>query len=87
VLLSGQVNEFVRQGPCESGQTIELQRTRPKQTSFTTFIQVQTNAQGSFSLKKKLKKTFQFRAQVPETATCGTALSNTEKVKVKKKRK
>jgi hypothetical protein len=86
VRLTGQVNATARQGPCETGQTVELQRKRPKQTTFTTFAQVQTDAQGSFSLKKKVKKTFEFRAQVVETAACTAALSNSEKVKVKKKK-
>jgi hypothetical protein len=86
VLLSGRISSAARQGPCESSQTVELQRKRPKQTTFTTFAQVQTDAQGGFSLKKKLKKTFEFRAQVVETAACTAALSNSEKVKVKKKK-
>jgi hypothetical protein len=86
VRLSGQVNAAVRQGPCESGQTVELQRKRPKQTTFTTFAQLQTDAQGTFSLKKKLRKTFEFRAQVAETDACLGQISNTEKVKVKKKK-
>jgi hypothetical protein len=87
VLLSGLISSAARQGPCESSQTVELQRKRPKQTTYTTFAQVQTDAQGSFSLKKKLKKTFEFRAQVVETAACTAALSNSEKVKVKNKRR
>jgi hypothetical protein len=69
---------------CEAGQAVELQRKRPKQTTFTTFAQLQTDTQGNFSLKKKLKKTTEFRVQVPETAACDDGLSNTEKVKVKK---
>ena len=87
VTLSGRLSAATGQGPCESSQTVELQRKRPKQTAFTTFAQVQTDTQGSFSLKKKLKKTFEFRAQVVETAACTAAQSNSEKVKVKKKRK
>ena len=86
VRLSGRISSAARQGPCETGQTVELQRKRPKQTVFTTFAQVQTDAQGGFSLKKKVKKTFEFRAQVVETAACTPALSNSEKVKVKRKR-
>jgi hypothetical protein len=86
VTLSGRLTPVARQGPCESGQTVELQRKRPKQTTYTTFTQVQTDAQGRFSLKKKLKKTSQFQARVVETASCGAALSNSEKVKVKKNR-
>jgi hypothetical protein len=86
VTISGRLSAAARQGPCESGQTIELQQKRPKQTTFATFAQVQTDSQGSFSLKKKVKKTFEFRAQVVETAACSAALSNAEKVKVKKRR-
>jgi hypothetical protein len=86
VTLSGQVNEIVRQGPCESGQTVQLQRKRPKATTFTTVQELQTDAGGSFSRKRKVKKTFEYRAQLPETATCAGQTSNTEKVKVKKKK-
>jgi lysophospholipase L1-like esterase len=85
VTLSGQLNATGRQGVCESGQTVALQRKRPKQTTFVTFTQDQTDAQGNFSLKKKVKKTFEYRAQVAETDACLGQTSNTEKVKVKKK--
>jgi hypothetical protein len=85
VRLSGQLNQVVRQGECESGQPVQLQRKRPSKTTFTTVEQLQTDAAGNFFAKKKVKKTFQYRAQVPETVTCATGLSNTEKVKVKKR--
>jgi hypothetical protein len=39
---------------------------------------------GHFSARKRVEKTFEYRAQVPETATCAGGISNTEKVKVKK---
>jgi hypothetical protein len=84
VTLSGQLNEVVRQGPCESSQTVELQRKKPSQATFTMVDQLQTDAAGAFSAKEKVKKTFEYRAQVLETATCAGQTSNTEKVKVKK---
>jgi hypothetical protein len=84
VTLTGQLTQLGRQTECQSGQPVELQRKKPSQSAFTTFEQLQTNAAGSFSTKRKVKKTFEYRAQVPETATCGPGLSNTEKVKVKK---
>jgi hypothetical protein len=87
VTLSGDVNASGNAGTCEANQTIELQRKKPTQTSFTTFQQLQTDGAGGFSLKTKVKKTFEYRAQVSETATCNGQVSNTEKVKVKKKRK
>jgi hypothetical protein len=64
---------------------VQLQRKRPSKTTFTTVEQLQTDAGGNFSAKKKVKKTFQYRAQVVETAACAPGLSNTEKVKVNKK--
>jgi hypothetical protein len=85
VTLSGQLNQIVRQGPCESGQTVELQRKGPSQTTFKTVEQLQSDAAGNFSTRKKVKKTFEYRAQVPETSTCAGQTSNTEKVKVNKK--
>ena len=84
VTLTGRLTEIVRQA-CQSGQAVELQRKRPSQTAVTTVEQLTTDAAGRFSTKKKVKKTFEYRAQVAETASCGAGLSNTEKDKVKKK--
>jgi hypothetical protein len=84
VTLSGQVNQLARQGPCESNQPVQLQRKRPSQTSFTTVEELQTNAAGNFTTKEKVKRTYQYRAQVAETPACAGQTSNTEKVKVKK---
>jgi hypothetical protein len=75
-----------QQGECLAAQTVQLQQKKPGQTSFTTFAQVQSDAQGQFSLKQKVKKTSEFRAQLPETATCGAGESENEKVKVKRKK-
>jgi hypothetical protein len=87
VLLSGTLSETIRAGECVTGQTVELQRKRPKQSAFTTFAQLQTDSVGAFSISKKLKKTFEFRAEVVQSAGCTPALSNNEKVRVKKKRR
>jgi hypothetical protein len=84
VLLFGDLDAPGYAAECESAQTIELQRKRSKQADFATFDRVLAFPTGYYSLKKKVKKTFQYRAQVPETATCAGGTSNTEKVKVKK---
>jgi hypothetical protein len=84
VTLFGQLNELVRAGECEAVQTVDLQRKRPSQSSYTTFAQLQTDAQGTFSTTVKVRKTFQYQAQVPAAGGCGGQVSNTEKVKVKK---
>jgi hypothetical protein len=85
VILSGLVTELTRQGECQAVQTVDLQRKKPSQSTFTTVEQLQTDTGGNFSTKRKVKKTFEYRAQVPETATCAGQTSNTEKVKVRKK--
>jgi hypothetical protein len=84
VRLSGQIAETRQAGACAANQAVELQRKKPKQTQFTTVEQLQTDAAGIFSAKKKVKKTFEYRAQIAETATCAAQTSNTEKVKAKK---
>jgi hypothetical protein len=84
VTLSGRLTEVLRQAECQSAQTVQLQRKRPSKTTFKTIEQLETDAAGRFSARKKVKKTFEYRAQVPETATCAGGTSNTVKVKVKK---
>jgi hypothetical protein len=86
VTLSGQLTQLARQAECRAGQPVELQRKKPSQATFTTVEQPQTDAAGSFTAREKVKKTFEYRAQVAETATCASGLSNIEKVKAKNKK-
>jgi len=86
VLLSGELNAAENDPACEAGQTVELQRKRPSQADFQTFKVVLTTAGGSFSTKKRVKKTFEYRALVGQSAACAEVTSDTEKVKVKKRR-
>jgi hypothetical protein len=87
VALSGRVTQTGQGGTaCSANQAVQLQRKKPSQTAFTTVEQLQTDAAGSFSAKEKVKKTFEYRAVLAETATCDDTLSDTEKVKVKKKK-
>jgi 6-phosphogluconolactonase (cycloisomerase 2 family) len=87
VRFSGDVSAPQDVAGCESNQTVELQRKKPKQAGFTTFDQLQTDATGNFSTKEKIKKTFEYRAVLVETAACDDAASPTEKVKAKKRTK
>jgi hypothetical protein len=84
---SGDVSAPQNVGGCEANQTVELQRKKPSQATFTTFDQLQTDAAGNFSTKKKIKKTFEWRAVLGETQACENAESGSEKVKAKKKKK
>jgi hypothetical protein len=69
---------------CESNQTVEVQRKKPKKKSFITFLRVQTDNAGKFSIKRKVKKTFVYRAVVGESAVCDDAASKRQKVKTEK---
>jgi hypothetical protein len=85
VTLSGRVGA-AGDPSCASGQTVSLQRRRPREAAFTTFAQVQSDPQGSFSLRQKPKKTSEYRAEVIATAACAAGLSDTELVKVRKRK-
>jgi hypothetical protein len=84
---SGDVSAPEDVAGCESNQTVLLQRKKPKQTSFTTFTQIQADTAGNFSTKKKIKRTYEYRAILAETEACDDAASASEKVKAKKKKK
>jgi len=72
---------------CEASQTVELQRRKRSQSDaqFTTFDHPQTDAAGSFADKVKVKKSVLYRAQVAETEVCEDGVSNTDKVKAKRR--
>jgi hypothetical protein len=84
VQLSGQIVQTRQDGECVENQSVELQRTKPRKSSFKTVEQLQTDAAGAYSTKEKVKRTFAYRALVLETPTCGAQVSDTEKVKVRK---
>jgi hypothetical protein len=86
VRLTGQVDAPGAEPACEPNQTVELQRKKKAQpdTAFQTFDSLQTDQDGNFADKLKVRKTFIYRAQLPETEACDDELSNTQKVRVQK---
>jgi hypothetical protein len=84
---SGQVSAPEDTTGCQANQTVELQRKKPSQATFTTVETLQTDAAGSFTTKERVKKTFQWRAFLTENPDCDDATSNSEKVKAKKKKR
>jgi hypothetical protein len=74
---------------CVAGQSVDLERkkvkTKAKKSAaiFRDFRTLQTDSAGNFSTKTKVKKTFKYRALLPETGTCDDATSNVKKVKKK----
>jgi hypothetical protein len=86
VTLSGVLDAPGNEAACESGQTVELERKKPSQAVFATVKQLQTSPAGNFLTAEKVKKTFEYRGEVVESAQCQPGVSNTENVKVKKPR-
>ena len=52
----------------------------------TAICEIKRAATGNFSTKQKVKKTYFYRASVSENASCDDELSNTQKVRVQKKK-
>jgi len=92
VRTSGQISD-TGDPACVANQTVQIQRKKlgkkkgKKAAAFVLFRTLTTDAGGSFSTKTKVKKTFKYRAFLPESNVCGDATSNVQKVKAKKKHK
>jgi hypothetical protein len=88
VRLTGQIDAPQNEAGCEPNHTVELQRRAKKapDTAFATFKTLQTDQAGNFAEKVKVKKTRIYRAQVQGSESCDEELSNTQKVRVQKKK-
>jgi subtilisin-like proprotein convertase family protein len=88
VRLTGQIDAPLNEAGCEPNQTVELQRKKKKapETAFATFKTVQTDLAGNFADKVRVKKTRIYRAVVQESESCDDEVSNTQKVRVQKKK-
>ena len=85
-LFAGDVSAPLDVTGCEDSQTVVLERKRPIESGFSTFARLQTDAAGAFSMTQRVKKTYEYRALLGESAACDGATSVTEKVKAKKKK-
>jgi hypothetical protein len=87
VTLTGQLDVPSNES-CEPGRQIQIQRRLKSQddSKFTTFKTVTTDTTGNFSTKEKVKKTYFYRAVITETNACDDETSNSQKVRVQKKK-
>ncbi|HYU61977.1 MAG TPA: hypothetical protein VEK39_14555 [Solirubrobacterales bacterium] len=84
VTLSGQLEATGNDPACEQNQSVEILRTGLEGGTPTQVATAQTDAQGSFATKVKVKKSSLYTARVQETPACEPETSDTEKVRVKK---
>ena len=86
VRLFGQITD-AGDPACVQGQAVQIQRKKlgkskgKKKRAFRNFKSVTTGQDGSFSTKTKVKKSFKYRAFLPETNVCDDSTSNAKKVK------
>ena len=87
VTLSGQYDVATSES-CESNRSIQIQRRLKSEddSMFATFASVNTDTTGNYTLKTKIKKTYFYRAVVAETDACDDETSNSQKVRVQKKK-
>jgi hypothetical protein len=87
VTLSGQLDVPSNES-CEPGRQIQIQRRLKKQddSKFATFETVNTDSTGNFSTREKVKMTYFYRAVVAENDACDDETSNSQKVRVQKKK-
>jgi hypothetical protein len=87
VTLTGQIDVHGNEG-CERNRAIEIQRRLKSEddSKFATFVSVQTDVNGNYTIKVKAKKTYFYRAVVSETEVCDDETSNTQKVRLQKKK-
>jgi sugar lactone lactonase YvrE len=83
---SGQLEAAGNDPACEAAQTIEILREGLKRGGAQTVATLTTDAQGNFATNLKMRKTSLLSARAPETAACQAGTSDTEKVRVKKKK-
>ena len=84
VILSGRVDAG-GDSACVANQSIDLQRL--EDGTFETFAQVETDGQGAFTSSVEVRKTYEYRVQVPDAIGCASAVSSAVKVKAKKRKK
>jgi hypothetical protein len=87
VTLSGQLDVTSNEA-CEPNRPIQIQRRLKSEddSKFQTFETVGTDAAGNYTLKAKVKKTYFYRAVVAETDACDDETSNSQKVRVQKRK-
>jgi hypothetical protein len=87
VTFTGALKAFANKSTCERGQRIEVQRRLPNRSGYRTFSRARTNRDGKFTVKARPRRTYLYRARVAQSARCLGAVSDREKVVVRRKKK
>jgi hypothetical protein len=86
VRIRGLLEAFADEEACQANQRVVVQRRRPKNLNYKRVRAVQTGARGVFRARVRQRRPSVYRARVPQTAECLGAVSNTERVRIGRRR-
>lgn len=82
--LRGGLEAFANLAGCQARQTVQIQRRSPRSLTFRTFATRRTSSAGTFSVATRPTATYVYRARVSQSAACDGAVSNRERVTVRR---
>ncbi len=82
--LDGQVEAFANQAKCQSGVLVELQARQPGNLRWSTFARARASSTGRFARRFRPGRTRYYRARLAQTDDCLGAVSNRERVEVRR---
>ena len=82
--LKGRLEAFSDARGCQVGQEVRIQRRSLGSVTYTTLATRRTSAGGTFSLATRPSRTYVYRARVAESDRCAGAVSNRERVNVRR---
>jgi hypothetical protein len=85
VTMRGNLEAFANERGCESGQTVLLQRRRPGSPRYGTIARMRTQSDGDFVRRIRVFRTYIYRAFVGRTTACLGAVSNRERVGLRRR--
>jgi len=84
VTLRGVLEAFSSEAACVPNQEIALQRRRVGRARYFTFATRRTDADGDFAARLRPRRTFVYRARVGDSSSCAGAVSERERVDVRR---
>jgi len=78
------VEAFADLAGCQASQSVQLQRRRPASTTYRTFATRRTSTSGTLTVRTRPTATYVYRARVVQSARCIGAVSNRERVTLRR---
>ena len=82
--LRGRLEAFANPAGCEARQVVQIQRRPLRSVTFRTFATRRTSRTGTFSLATRPTASYVYRARVAQSDDCHGAVSNRERVRVRR---